>query len=120
MQSCPRAALEMIEAEFFLKLLMRLFTDPAGLDSPGDVHDRCLGGKIGEMVFPLTVEAMRPHQRGVFARHMLCAGRPDPLWRAIGDAHAHSGEAGGQAAVGSPAPTDPTPFRRFKYRMGGS
>lgn len=81
MQPGPRAALEMIEAEFFLELLMRLFADPAGLDGAGDVFDRGVGGKIGEIVFPLAVGAMLAHQPGLFARHMLCASSADPLWR---------------------------------------
>ncbi|GHH16792.1 hypothetical protein GCM10008023_21220 [Sphingomonas glacialis] len=79
MQPGPRSAFKVLEAEFFLELLMRLFTDPAGLDSPSDVFDRGVGGKIGEIVLPLAVGAMLAHQPGFFARHMLCAGRPDPL-----------------------------------------
>ena len=39
-QSAPRAALEVIQAEFFLELLMRLFADPACLDQARETLQR--------------------------------------------------------------------------------
>ncbi len=35
-QADPRSTLEVVEAEFFLELLMRLLTDPSGFDRGGD------------------------------------------------------------------------------------
>jgi len=51
---------------------------------------------------------------------MLCASSADPLWRAIGDTHTHSGKPSRQAALGPSAPTDLPPFRIFEHGMGGS
>ena len=45
-QSAPRAALEVIEAEFFLELLMRLLADPARLDQGREPLQRVSGGRL--------------------------------------------------------------------------
>ena len=42
----PRAPFEVVEAEFFLELLMRLFADPARFDGPRQLLDRRFGGKF--------------------------------------------------------------------------
>ena len=39
MQADPGSAFEMIEAKFFLELLMRLFADPSGLDCRGKLFE---------------------------------------------------------------------------------
>lgn len=88
-------------------------------DVAGDILDRGVGGKVGEMLFSRAVGAMLAHQPHLFARHRLCAGSTDPLWRAIGDAHPQGGEACGQAPLRSSAPTDLPPLRRLEHGMGG-
>lgn len=55
MQPHPGSPFEMVEAEFLLELLMRLFANPAPLNGAGDVFDRYVGEKVGEIVFPLAV-----------------------------------------------------------------
>ena len=40
MQPLPTAALEMVQAEFFLELLMRLLADPPCLDGAGERPER--------------------------------------------------------------------------------
>ena len=54
MKSSPRATFEVIEAEFFLELLVSLLTDPARLDSAGQRLEISVGGKVGEIVFLLA------------------------------------------------------------------
>ena len=46
--------LEVVQAEFFLELLMRLFADPAGLDGAGKLLDRSIDWEVGEVVFALA------------------------------------------------------------------
>ena len=56
-QSFPRPTFEVVEAEFFLELLMRLFADPAGLDGAGQLLDRRVGGQVREVVLALAGRA---------------------------------------------------------------
>jgi hypothetical protein len=46
----------MVEAEFLLELLMRLFADAARLDGACELLERDVGGKVGE-VMSMTVES---------------------------------------------------------------
>ena len=118
-QPGPGSALEVVETELLLELLMRLFADPTRLYGAGDVFDRRVGGQVREIVFPLSTGAMLAHQPSLFVGHMLCASSTNPLWRAIGDPHAHGGEAGRQSASGSPTPTDLPPLGFFEHGVGG-
>lgn len=45
-QSGPGAALEVVEAEFLLHLLVGLFADPAGLDHGGELLEGRIGGQV--------------------------------------------------------------------------
>jgi hypothetical protein len=65
MQARPRSALEVIQAKFFLELLMRLFADPARLDGTGDILDWRVRRKAGEIVFSLSAGAILAHQPGL-------------------------------------------------------
>ena len=40
MKARPGSPLKVVEAQFFLELLMRLFTNPSSFDGTGDVLDR--------------------------------------------------------------------------------
>jgi hypothetical protein len=53
-QAVPTPALEVVEAEFFLHLLMRLFADPARLEQPNQALHGSIGGQVGEVVLPLA------------------------------------------------------------------
>ena len=63
-QASPRAGFEVIEARFFLELLMRLFADPTGLDGagrllePGKLLERCIGRQVGQIVFAFAGRAV--------------------------------------------------------------
>src|SRR5687768_11077993 len=58
----PRAALEVVQAEFFLELLMGLLAYPARLDRAGQSLDRGVGRKVREIVFAFAIRAMLAHQ----------------------------------------------------------
>lgn len=45
-QPGPGSALKMVEPEFLLELLMRLFADPTRLDGAGDALDWRVGGQV--------------------------------------------------------------------------
>lgn len=96
----PGSSLEVVQTEFFLELLMGLLADPAGFDGSGNLLDRYVGRQVRKVVFPFPVRAMLAHQPDFFAGHMLRTRRAYPLWRTVGDAHAHGGKARDQTAFG--------------------
>ena len=53
-QALPGSAFEVIEAEFFLHLLMGLFADPSRLDGGRQRAQAGAGRQIGEVIFPLS------------------------------------------------------------------
>src|ERR1700728_4970948 len=70
-QTSPRAAFEVVEAEFFLELLVSLLADPARLDRRGECLEICVGRQVGEIVFLLAGRAPLADEPDLFARHML-------------------------------------------------
>ena len=46
MEAMPGAAFEVVEAEFFLELLMRLLADPARFDGGGERCSAVSGGRL--------------------------------------------------------------------------
>lgn len=57
MQALPTAALEVVEAEFLLHLLMLLLADPARLDPGSQDRQGRLGGQITEIILVLAIGA---------------------------------------------------------------
>ena len=57
-KSVPRSPLEVIEAKFFLQLLMRLFANPAGLDGGCQEVQVRPGGQVIEIVFFLSRDTL--------------------------------------------------------------
>lgn len=91
MQPGPRAALEVVEAEFFLELLMRLLAHSACLDRPNERPPRDPCREAGQVVLALARGALLAYQSDL-----------------IGDLHP---EADGQLALGALAPHDTPPER---------
>jgi hypothetical protein len=110
MEAMPGSALEVIETEFLLELLMGLFADPSGLDRGGERLEVGVGRQVGKIVFALARGATLADQPGLLARHVLHALVMDALWRTIGDPHAHGGEGSRQRPFGSLAPADASPL----------
>ena len=53
-QPAPRAALEVIEPELFLELLVRLLAHPARLDERGQLLQRRVRRQVGQVVLALA------------------------------------------------------------------
>jgi hypothetical protein len=63
-ESVPRATFEMIEPEFFLQLLVRLFTRPTSLDCVGERFQRGGGWVIRQVVLGLSTRTSFCNQPG--------------------------------------------------------
>jgi hypothetical protein len=109
-QATPGSAFEVVEAEFFLELLVGLLADPSRLDRGGERLEVGVGRQVGKIVFALARGATLADQPGLLARHVLHALLMDALWRTIGDPHAHGGEGGRQRPFGSFTPADTSPL----------
>ena len=115
MEAAPGPALEVIEAQFFLEVLMGLFADPSRLDRAGEGLEVGVGRQVGKIVFALARSATFADEQGFLARHVLRALVMDVLRWTVGDPHADGGEGGRQRPLGSLAPADAPPLRRRKH-----
>ena len=79
---------EVVEAEFFLELLVRLLADPPRLDGARQAPDRRVGGQVRKIVLSLAGRKVLPNQPDFLAGQMLVAHLADALGRTIGDANA--------------------------------
>ena len=118
MQALPGASLEVIEAQFLLHLLMRLFANPAGFDDRRQFEQFRFGRQVGEIVFRLAAGAALTDQPDLFSGKMLLPLVADPLWRPIGDTHTNGGKTCLQCAFGSLPPTDGSPSGRSQHLFG--
>jgi hypothetical protein len=89
----PGSAFEVVEAEFFLELLMGLFADPARLDRGGESFEISVERDLDQIVFSFAGSAPFADEPGLYAGQMLHAFLANPLWRSIGHAHPGGGEA---------------------------
>ena len=67
-QPGPGPPLEVVEAELFLQLLVRLLAGPPGLGRRREGLQRRAGGMAGEVVLPLAAAAPLAHQPQLIAR----------------------------------------------------
>ncbi len=88
MQTLPRSALEVIETEFFLQLLVSLLANPTSLDGSRERAQVSLCRQVGEIVFLLSRHPMFSDEPSLLAGQMLLTLVPDPLRRSVGDPHA--------------------------------
>ena len=108
-KALPGASLEVVEAEFFFQLLMRLLTNPSSLDDGGEHSQARLGGQVGKIVFLLSRRAVFADEPGLVPRQMLLTLVPDPLRWSVGRAHTHSRKAGFELSLRAGAPADVLP-----------
>src|SRR5580692_12116515 len=101
---------KVVEAEFFLELLVSLLADPARLDRCGQRLEAGFRRQVREIVFLLSGGAPLADEPDLFAGHMLHALVADPLRRPVGGAHADGGEAGFQGSLRSLAPGERAPL----------
>ena len=71
MQPGPGSAFEVIEAEFLLELLMRLFTDPSGFDRGGEFRQARIGWQVRHIVFLFARRPAFADEPDLVARHAL-------------------------------------------------
>ncbi|HEY6520738.1 MAG TPA: hypothetical protein VIZ19_15375 [Roseiarcus sp.] len=113
----PGPSFEVIEAEFLLELLMRLFANPSRFDCRGERPETRVGGWIGEIALALAGGAPLADEPSLFAWHVLRALVVDAVLRTIGDPYANGGEGGRQRSLGSLAPTDAPPLRLGEHLL---
>src|SRR4029078_2331540 len=83
-QATPAPALEMVEAQLVLHLLVHLLADPTSLVQGRKARERRIGRVIGQLLLPLAAGAILADQPSLFTRKMLPFGgyrpvrHPDP------------------------------------------
>lgn len=82
-QPTPASALEVVQAQLVLELLMPLFAAPAALDQTRQREERGVRAVIGQVVLPLSVRPALRHQPRFIPRQVLPHGHERP----IGDSH---------------------------------
>src|SRR6187402_3257849 len=70
-QAAPAPALEVIEAQLVLHLLVHLLAGPARLNQGGQRLERGLGWKVGQVVLPFTGGAVLAYQPHLLAGEVL-------------------------------------------------
>ena len=118
MKPLPGPALEVIESQFLLHLLMRLFANPSGFDDRRQSEQFRFGRQVGEIILRLAAGAALTDQPDLFSGKMLLPFVTDPLWRPIGDTHANGGKPCFQCPLGSLPPTDGSPSGRSQQFLG--
>ncbi len=101
----------MVGAEFFLELLMRLLTDPSGLDRGGELFQARVGRQVRHVIFLLPGRSTFADKPDLVAGHALLTIVAHAVLMAIGDTNASSREETGQPAFRAPPPTDLLQFR---------
>jgi hypothetical protein len=89
-QAAPAPALEVVETELVLQLLVHLLAHPAGLDQGGEDFERRVGRVVGEIVLALAGGAVLADEPGVLPGKVL----PARDSRAVGHPYPESGELG--------------------------
>ena len=74
-QAAPAPALEVVQAQLVLHLLVHLLADPARLDQGGQGLERGIGREIGQVVLPFAGGAVLADQPGLVTRQVLPAPR---------------------------------------------
>jgi hypothetical protein len=74
-----------VEAKFFLELLMRLFANPPGLDGRGELLERGLGRQVRCIVFLLSCRAPLANKPHLIAGHGLDAVIAHTMAVPVGD-----------------------------------
>ena len=114
MQPDPGAALEVVEAEFLLELLVDLLADPACLDRADQDAPGRTGRQVREVEFALTRGTPLAHLPDLVARQMaVVAQHPTVAYP-----HAGHGEAGRERTLRALAPRHAPPWQRGRNRLG--
>src|SRR5205823_1885140 len=107
------------EAEFLLGLLMRLLTDPSGLDRGGERLEAGVGRQVGHIVFLLARRPALANEPDFVARHALHAIIGHSVLVAVSDTNATGGKETCQTPLRAAPPVDPSPLLAGQGRFGG-
>lgn len=118
-QSCPGSAFKVIETKFLLELLMRLFTDPTGLDRGRERLERGIGREVRDVVFLLAGRAALTDKPDFLARHGLHAIIEHPVLVSICNPDAGCGEEAGQPSLGALPPAHFSPLFVSQHQFSG-
>ena len=69
-QAAPAPALEVVQAQLVLHLLVHLLADPARFDQGGQGLERGIGREIGQVVLPFAGGAVLAYQPSLVTRQM--------------------------------------------------
>ena len=101
----------MVEPKLFLELLVRLFTDPSGLDGGCKHHDGGIGRQVRPLVFLLSGRSPLADEPDLVARHALHTIIEHPMLMTVRNPNTAGREATAQPALGPPgsceSPPDP-------------
>lgn len=110
----------MVEPKLFLELLVRLFTDPSGLDGGCKHHDGGIGRQVRHIVFLLSGRSPLADKPDLVARHALHTIIEHPMLMTVRNPNTASREATAQPALGAPSPADLSPFLSVQRCLGGN
>src|SRR4051812_23528677 len=104
-QAAPTAALEMVQPQLLLELLVRLLAHPARLDQRRQLRERGLGRQVREVVLAPARGAPLAPQPGPGPRQVPAV----PELGAPGRTPPQGGDLGRQRPLGAAPPRDPPP-----------
>ena len=107
----------MVEAKLLLELLMRLLTDPSGLDRGGERLEGGIGRQVRHIVFLLAGRPAFADEPDLVARHALHTIIEHAVLMAIRNADTAGREETCQPTFGAPPPTDLLPFPSGQQRF---
>ena len=117
MQSRPRSAFEVVEAEFLLELLMRLLTDPSRFDCGCELSEARVSRQVRHIVFLLASWSTFADEPDLAARHALHTIVEHAMFMAVCNADAAGREETGQTTFSASPPVDPLPFPSSQQRF---
>ena len=117
-KAVPGPSLKVIEAEFFLQLLMGLLADPSRLDGGRQDAQVCFCRQVCEIVFLLTRDTLFANEPCLVPRQMLLTLVPNPLWRTVSRANADRGKSRLQLALCSGPPAQGSPLDIGQHVFG--
>jgi hypothetical protein len=104
-QALPAAALEVVEAELLLHVLVHLLANPAALDQQSQALQRGLLGLVAQVALALTGRPALAHEPSGLARQATVARNH----RAIRHPNPERGEVGREIALGAAPPRQGPP-----------
>ena len=110
MKPGPGPTFEVIEAEFLLELLMRLFTNPPDFDCRSELFQARIARQVRHIVFLFAGRPAFADEPDLVARRALHTIVAHAVFMPIRNANTACSEGTCQPAFRAPPPTDLLPF----------